>query len=346
MSRMKHILFAAGSLALSMLAVSCHKDSGTPDDQEGNWVIRSEFDGIVRSRAVSFVVNDTAYVGTGYNRNTYASQYNFYKYVLTDQTDYWTQIADFPGTARNSAVGFNIGSKGYVGTGSDGVNMLKDFWEYNPATGKWTRKADFGGTARIDATGFGIGSLGYITTGFDNNYLKDMWQYDPVADKWTSIISLGGAKRAGAVSFVYNNKAYIVTGYNNGSPVNDFFVFDPSNTNQPWTELRKITNVDANSTIDDDYTDIQRQYGVAFVIGTKAYLSTGDNNGSITSKTWCYDFASDSWTRRTSYERSGRTGAVGFAVKGRGFVGTGKSGSLDFDNFDEFIPTQTYNAND
>jgi len=48
--------------------------------------------------------------------------------------DAWTQKADFGGTAREQAVGFFIGSKGYIGTGWDGINVYKDFWEYDPAT--------------------------------------------------------------------------------------------------------------------------------------------------------------------------------------------------------------------
>ena len=64
-------------------------------------------------------------------------------------TNTWTQKADFGGTARYVAVGFSIGSKGYIGTGDDDLNQfLKDFWEYDPATNTWTQKADFGGTAR------------------------------------------------------------------------------------------------------------------------------------------------------------------------------------------------------
>ena len=47
--------------------------------------------------------------------------------------------------------------------------ILKDFWEYDPATNAWTQKADFGGTARYGAVGFSIGSKGYIGTGSDLN---------------------------------------------------------------------------------------------------------------------------------------------------------------------------------
>ena len=42
--------------------------------------------------------------------------------ILTANT--WTQKADFGGTARYSAVGFSIGSKGYIGTGVDGNDSL------------------------------------------------------------------------------------------------------------------------------------------------------------------------------------------------------------------------------
>src|SRR6266487_1394978 len=91
--------------------------------------------------------------------------------------DTWTQKADFGGGLRASATGFSIGSKGYIGTGSDsGFVFQKDFWEYDPATNAWTQKADFGGTGRILAVGFSIGSKGYIGTG---SLTKDFWEYSP-----------------------------------------------------------------------------------------------------------------------------------------------------------------------
>ena len=43
----------------------------------------------------------------------------------------WTQRTDFGGVARSAAVGFSIGSKGYIGTGSS-PSGTKDFWGYSP----------------------------------------------------------------------------------------------------------------------------------------------------------------------------------------------------------------------
>ena len=62
----------------------------------------------------------------------------------------WTQKSDVGGLTRRNAVGFSIGSKGYIGLGySDTTaSMLKDFWEYSPLSDSWTQIADFGGTAR------------------------------------------------------------------------------------------------------------------------------------------------------------------------------------------------------
>jgi hypothetical protein len=57
---------------------------------------------------------------------------------------------------RYWAVGFSIGSKGYIGTGDNGEGgdfqvCYKDFWEYEPETDSWTQKADVGGVGRRGA---------------------------------------------------------------------------------------------------------------------------------------------------------------------------------------------------
>jgi len=52
---------------------------------------------------------------------------------MTRVAIFWAQKTDLGGTARNEAVGFSIGSKGYIGTGNvsnNGTSFSKDFWEY------------------------------------------------------------------------------------------------------------------------------------------------------------------------------------------------------------------------
>jgi len=274
--------------------VSCHKSTTTAIT--GNWVGKGEFNGVVRSEAVSFVINDTAYVGTGYDGNNRLTDI----WAYNAGGDSWYQKADMPGTPRNSAVAFAAAGKGYITTGYDGVNMLNDTWEFNPIANTWTKKADFAGSPRYDAVAFGVGDKGYVGTGFDGTYLKDFYQYDPTSDTWTLNIGYGGNKRKQAVAFVYQNKAYVATGVNNGSYQSDFWSYDPSTSK--WAQLRNTANTNSTESYDDAYGPIDRANAVSFIIGDKAYLSTGENP-SLLASTWEYDFATDLWVAKQDFER-------------------------------------------
>ena len=129
------------------------------------------------------------------------------------------------------AVGFSIGSNGYIGTGESG-HHLKDFWQYDPATNAWTRKADFGGTGRVYATGFSIGSKGYIGTGNTGLMrVKDFWEYDPATNAWTQKADFGGEGRTYATGFSIGSKGYVGTGLDsNLANVKDFWEYTPEGT--------------------------------------------------------------------------------------------------------------------
>jgi hypothetical protein len=62
---------------------------------------------------------------------------------------------------------------------------------------------------------------------------------------------------------------------------------------------------------------------------------------------WEYTPSTDLWITRTSFEGTSRTDPVGFATEnGRGFVVTGISSTLAFDDIWEFKPTQEFNEAD
>src|SRR6266404_6091742 len=105
--------------------------------------------------------------------------------------DTWTRKADFGGTARFGATGFSIGSKGYIGTGFDGIILDRDFWAYDPAINSWTQIANFRGTGRSNAAGFSIGSKGYIGDGYNGGYTNEFWEYDSATNIWTQKASVG-----------------------------------------------------------------------------------------------------------------------------------------------------------
>jgi hypothetical protein len=155
------------------------KDFWEYDQKTNVWTKKADFGGAARSRAVGFSIGTNGYIGTGLaGWDGDSDLKDFWEY---DQaTNLWTQKTDFGGTARNGAVGFSIGTKGYIGTG----NNSKDFWEYDQANNMWTRRVDFEGSARGSAVGFSIGNKGYIGTGFSSGTYTyfafyDFWEYDP-----------------------------------------------------------------------------------------------------------------------------------------------------------------------
>ena len=339
MKKMYAYVIGAVMIASSVIiSQGCTKPTDSDDDLVGNWKRIDDFEGLARSEAVSFTIGDFGYISTG----TATSERFRDTWEYSTALRYWTQKADMPGAARNSAVAFSIGTKAYVGTGYDGSSRLNDFWEYDRATNNWTQKANFGGSARYDAIGFSLNGKGYIGCGYDGNYLKDIWEYDPSTNQWAQKASVGGSKRSAAMAFVINTQAYVMGGSNNGEVQQDLWSYNQaSNT---WTEKTKVYNY-SDDTYDDDYGSIPRQNGVTFVIGNYVYISTGEN-GSINSATWQYDPANDSWLQKTGFEGTGRSGAVAFTLNGRGFILTGRNGSLVMDNAYELLPNDEQVDND
>jgi N-acetylneuraminic acid mutarotase len=330
----------------SGLFLSCSKD--TTVTLVGNWVRKSDLDGVARGDGASFVIGTKGYLCGGYDGKNRLR--DLWEYSADNNS--WTQKASLPeagvngatetAAARNSATGFSIGSKGYIGNGYDGDTYLKDYWEYDPSANSWTRKADFGGSARYNAIGFGSSTYGYVGTGFDGNYQKDFWKLDPIANTWTQTNSIIGAKRTGAFVFVIDNKAYVGGGVNNGTYVDDFNVFDMSN--DTWTEKRRIANV-STDTYDDEYAVIVRAYGVGLAINGKGYVATGESAGN-TQIVWEYEPSTDLWTKKQNFEATGRSAAVGFSFGTSGYITTGRSSSYRFDDLWEFRPMDDFNSND
>ncbi|RPE09496.1 galactose oxidase [Chitinophaga lutea] len=329
-----------GWILVGLLAACSKSDSD--DDETGNWVEVQEMSAKPRSEAVSFVIGDTAYIGTGYDGEKYLR--DFWKYTPARG---WTQITDLPPAApvRSSATAFVINGIGYVGTGYDNRDRLNDFWAYHPATGAWkpikplTHPNPAISLARRDAVSFTLNGKGYVTTGTDGSALKDTWEYDPVKDEWNEKQSFGGSKRHEAVAFVIGGKAYVVTGTNNNELKNDFYSFDGEN----WEKLKNISNT-SDLDYDNDY-DIVRTNAVAFVMNNKGYVATGSKSG-LSTHCWEYDPVADQWTQRRDFEGTARTGAVAFTFANKGYVLAGRTSSMPLDDMFRFEPDQEYDEND
>ncbi len=298
--------------------------------QLGSWTQKTDFPGISRSGAVGFSIGSKGYIGTGYDGSSFpgTDMKDFWEY--DPGTNTWSQKADFGGTERNDAVGFSIGSKGYIGTGyiTSLSSPTKDFWEYDPNANTWIRKADFNGTERCSAVGFSIGTKGYIGTGASTtNYLKDFWAYDQNTNTWTRKADFGGTERYYAAGFAVGSKGYIGTGGMSYNGTNDFWEYDPGADS--W--VRK-----------SDFEGTARVRAVGISIGSQGYIGTGfDGAFADTKDFWAYDPIANSWDQKTDFGGSERDEPVGFSIGTKGYIGTGMNSSTFnyYKDFWEYTPS-------
>lgn len=165
--------------------------------------------GLSRGSASSFSIGDKGFICLGQgDTNPYFK--DLWEY--NPDTQVWTQMADFIGSPRRSAVSFTINLLGYVGTGKDETGYKKDMYSYNSSTNTWTQLNDFAGTARKEAVGFSMGDQAYIGTGDDGVMKKDFWQYQVATDTWIQKADLPGAARKGAVGWGIFPTGFICTG--------------------------------------------------------------------------------------------------------------------------------------
>ena len=246
--------------------------------------------------------------------------FNSCKDPVVDLVGNWVELSDFDGLPRAEAVGFAIGSKGYMGTGYDGDEFHNDFWEYDPAKNSWTQKADFPGSARSQAVGFATDTKGYVGTGWEGrNRLKDFYEFNPATNIWTKKADFGGSARRSAVAMSINNKGYVGTG-DSVSNFKDFWEYDPAS--DIWTKKSSIGGS-------------KRTNAACFVINGKGFVTGGIDNGDYLTDIWQFDPGADSWTKKRAianisdetydddYSTIKGTGKVGFTINGKGYLATG-----------------------
>jgi N-acetylneuraminic acid mutarotase len=282
----------------------------------------------VRSASVAFTIGGVAYVGTGIEGLHSNKVYNdFWKYDPATNT--WTQLPDFPGGARFSAMAIVLNGKGYVGMGRNLVDEepLNDLWEYDPASNQWTKKASLPSHGRFAPAAFAIDNKGYVGIGINNSkgiYLKDFWQYDPVTNTWSARQTFSGFGRGGSfVSFVLGGSGYY--GFGTSSEVGDAHIgdlwqYDP--VANKWTRKKDFVSGATGAT--------------AFLINNVAYVA-GGSTPQGPGGCWEYVVADDSWIERKASPISFFYG-VGFSINNRGYVFGAMSGAAFVPDLIEFNP--------
>jgi N-acetylneuraminic acid mutarotase len=296
---------------------------------------------------------------------------NIYKFLLFFITTFafypifsqnnWTQKTDFPGGARNGAVGMSIDNRGYIGTGNSADSTYNDWWEYYPYSNNWIQKASLPGSIRSMATGTSLNGKAYVGLGYSGGGLSDWWEYDPVSDTWMQKTDFPGGARCGAIAFAINGKIYVGFGIDNSySNKNDLWEFDPVNNswlqkaNCPGSaragasaftinnkayvglgggtsklkDLWEYNPTTNNWTQKADFAGTARNFSVSFSVGNYGYFGTGSDavsGNSYTNDFWKYDPTNNSWTQITSLLGEARLGAVGFSIGPFAYIVTGQN---------------------
>jgi N-acetylneuraminic acid mutarotase len=254
----------------------------------------------------------------------------------TNAQNSWTQKADFGGNARRSAVGFAIGSIGYMGTGYD-ANFYDDLWKYDPVNDIWSQVASCPGAARFSAVTFVIGSYAYVGTGYDvnNNFnTSDFWRYDAVNNSWSQVSSMpAGQERRYASAFGAQGRGYVSCGAGPSGYLNDLWEYDAGLNS--WTQKA-------------NFPGAPRYECASFNIGEFGYVGCGAFAGTIYNDFYEYQPHNNAWVQKANYPGAGGDAAAGFALEGRGFIGTGSTQGTyptDFYEWDQLTDTWSAKAN-
>lgn len=304
--------FYIASAILIFSLFSCRKENSIDEQvltpgSPGTWVQKNDFPASERTAAMSFVVNNKAYVfgGTTNDNST------FFKDVwqYSPANDSWIKKNDMP-VERGFGVSFVINGKGYVGTGANSNGILDDFWEYNPVNDAWTQKAGLNFTA-VNAIGFAINGKGYIIDG-----TKKLIEYNPGNDIWAEKKEVpfdDETGSEGAAAFVYGNKAYIVAG-RNITATKSLWEYNP--VNDSWLTKQSLPE------------SKERFWTDCFVLKNRIFITGGgvsvDNTFTMLSDVLEYDIKNNKWIEQTSLpDGKNRMDHCSFVVDNKAYITTG-----------------------
>jgi len=210
---------------------------------------------------------------------------------------------------------------------SEGTNYGNELTFTTSAPISGIQKSDIPGVARYGSTCFSIGQKIYLALGFgdDIDSQRDFWEWDQVNDIWTKKADYPGNSYSGAVGFSIGTKGYLGTGFSiNGSVTNEFWEYDP--VKNTWTEKASLP------------VSAARTEAVGFSVGNKGYIGTGNFTAGIGGTAlrdfWEWDQVTNLWTRKADFAGLRRSGAVGFTIGNKGYIGTGVT--LDENGFSNY----------
>ena len=167
--------------------------------------------------------------------------------------------------------------------------------------------------ARSGAASFIIDGIIYVGMGYNASHerLKDWWSYTIDTNEWAQLDNFPSEGRTFVTSFHIGSKGYFSMG-NTESPENSDI-----ESKELW-EFDSQTNVWSQKS---DFTGIFRDSPVSLVIGDKAYMGTGINNGiTALSDIYQYDPTVDEWSPVADVLGDPTYGFGSFTLDGKGHL--------------------------
>jgi len=225
----------------------------------------------------------------------------------------WSQMADFPGVARENAINFTIGHYGFVGLGNVGSTTYSDFYKWDQTTNSWSQIPDYPGAGKITPISFSMNGKGYVGLGEDGGQAKhtDLYQYDTLTNSWTPKASFPSAGRYSAASFSVGHKGYMVCGASVAGYLDESWEYDANADH--WKQ-----NTHA-------FPGGKLEVVCGFAIGNHGYVGCGWDGSSTRKGFWQYDTTSDVWTAIPDLPVAvGLTEVLhGFVIGSKGYVCSG-----------------------
>ncbi len=291
------------------------------------WTQKASLPASVRTSATGFSIGHYGFIGTG---QTSASVFTNDFWRWNQDSNTWTQVANYAGAGEYGNTSFVINGKGYTCLGWTGSSNANDLWEYDTISNTWTQKASFPGAARYGAFAFVIGTKAYVGCGEPNGqpYDQDVWVYDALADTWTQVADFPGGNRSGLCAFALNGYGYAGCGGNGlGTNYSDLYQYNPG-TNT-WVSVASIP-----------VSGVQLGGPISFVINSLAYVGTGrSGSGQYYRDFWSYNATTNTWAAIASLTGVSRAGAVGFNIGNKGYIATGTdSANIYLNDFWQYSP--------
>ena len=292
-----------------------------------SWTARTNFPGNTRAYALSFVVNNTAYVVGGGNWGSTTTYQDMYSYKPNSEpTLTTTAISSIATTSASSGGnvtadgGEAVTARGLVWSSTNNTPTISD---YEGITSNGTGTGAFTQTINALCPGTTYYVRAYATNSIGTSYgaVQSFTTTASAGDIWVQKNDIGGSNSGGSV-FHVNDKIYCVT--NGGISVpSETWEFD-YNANV-WTQ--KV-----------DFPGQGRSSMSGFVLNNKIYTGCGSNT-SVQSDFYEYNPATNVWTAKASFPGAARTQAVGFAIGTKGYLGGGRTCCAPLTDYYEYDPT-------